>query len=141
MKVVENTSTTAARFKRAREDAALELAADYLELIEDLIAEFGEARATDLATRMGVSHVTISKALQRLARDGYVRYRPYRSIFLTDEGKRIAKAAREKHVTMLSFLLKIGVPPDIAEQDAEGMEHHVSPETLAAINEWLARNS
>ena len=136
MKVAENTSTVA-RFKRARADAAFELAADYLELIEDLIAEFGEARATDLATRMGVSHVTISKALQRLARDGYVKYRPYRSIFLTDEGKRIAKAAREKHVTMLSFLLQIGVPPDIAEQDAEGMEHHVSPETLTAINAWL----
>lgn len=128
---------TAERYKKARADAALELAADYLELIEDLISEFGEARATDLAGRMGVSHVTISKALQRLARDGYVRYRPYRSIFLTDEGKAIAQAAREKHVTMLSFLLRIGVPREIAEQDAEGMEHHVSPETLSAINKML----
>jgi DtxR family manganese transport transcriptional regulator len=128
---------TIERFRKAREDAALELAADYLELIDDLTSEFGEARAADLAGRMGVSHVTISKALQRLARDGYVRYRPYRSIFLTDEGKRIAQAAREKHQTMLSFLLKIGVPQTIAEQDAEGMEHHVSPETLGAINRLL----
>ncbi|HVT10707.1 MAG TPA: manganese-binding transcriptional regulator MntR [Fimbriimonadaceae bacterium] len=128
---------TAERFRKARADASMELAADYLELIEDLISECGEARATDLAARMGVSHVTISKALQRLARDGFVTYRPYRSIFLTDAGRQIAKSAREKHVSMLSFLVAIGVPPDIAEQDAEGMEHHISPETLHSINEFL----
>jgi len=130
--------STAERFRRARADAAQELAADYLELIEDLIAECGEARATDLAQRMGVSHVTVSKALQRLARDGQVTYRPYRSIFLTEAGAKVAKAAREQHHSMLHFLIAIGVPAEIAEQDAEGMEHHVSPETLAAINHFLA---
>ena len=128
------------RYRKARTDAASEVAADYLELIEDLISECGEARATDLAARMGVSHVTVSKALQRLMRDGHVRYRPYRSIFLTEAGSDIAKAAREKHVSMLRFLIAVGVPPQIAEQDAEGMEHHVSPETLAAINQFLEKH-
>jgi len=132
--------STAERYKKARADAALELAADYLELIEDLIHECGEARATDLAVRMGVSHVTISKTLQRLARDGYVTYRPYRSIFLTDSGRQVAKAARERHVSMLKFLMAIGVPEHIAEQDAEGMEHLVSAETLEAINRFLAKD-
>lgn len=115
----------------------MEVAADYLELIEDLIAECGEARAADLAQRMGVSHVTVSKTLQRLARDGQVQYRPYRSIFLTETGAAIAKAAREKHRVMLDFLVALGVPLDVAEQDAEGMEHHVSPETLAAFRAFL----
>jgi DtxR family manganese transport transcriptional regulator len=133
--------STAERFRRARADAAQELAADYLELIEDLISECGEARATDLAQRMGVSHVTVSKALQRLSRDGLVTYRPYRSIFLTQAGSLIAKAAREKHQSMLNFLTAIGVPSEIAEQDAEGMEHHVSPETLAAINAFLLQRT
>jgi len=136
---MQTVPSSAERYRKARADAASELAADYLELIEDLITECGEARATDLATRMGVSHVTISKALQRLMRSGYVTYRPYRSIFLTESGRAIAKAAREKHLTMLNFLLSIGVPADIAEQDAEGMEHHVSSETLSAMNKHLAR--
>lgn len=127
------------RFKKAREDRAAVSSADYLEMIQDLIEECGEARATDLAARMGVSHVTISKTLQRLARDGHVTYRPYRSIFLTESGRDIANSARERHVSMLRFLLAIGVPADVAEQDAEGMEHHVSPQTLQAINAFLAR--
>ncbi len=135
---MQTALSSAERYRKARADAATELAADYLELIEDLITECGEARATDLAVRMGVSHVTISKALQRLMRGGFVTYRPYRSIFLTDSGRAIAKAAREKHLTMLNFLLSIGVPADIAEQDAEGMEHHVSSETLSAMNKHLA---
>jgi DtxR family manganese transport transcriptional regulator len=135
---MQTALSSAERYRKARADAASELAADYLELIEDLITECGEARATDLATRMGVSHVTISKALQRLMRGGYVTYRPYRSIFLTESGRAIAKAAREKHLTMLNFLLSIGVPADIAEQDAEGMEHHVSTETLSAMTKHLA---
>ena len=137
--LMQTALSSADRYRKARADAASELAADYLELIEDLITECGEARATDLAARMGVSHVTISKALQRLMRGGFVTYRPYRSIFLTDSGRAIAKAAREKHLTMLNFLLSIGVPADIAEQDAEGMEHHVSSETLSAMNRHLAR--
>lgn len=135
---MQTSLSSAERYRKARADAASELAADYLELIEDLITECGEARATDLAVRMGVSHVTISKALQRLMRSGYVTYRPYRSIFLTDSGRAIAKGAREKHLTMLNFLLSIGVPADVAEQDAEGMEHHVSTETLSAMNNHLA---
>jgi DtxR family manganese transport transcriptional regulator len=115
----------------------MELAADYVELIEDLTHEFGEARAADLATRMGVSHVTVSKTLQRLVRDGFVTYRPYRSIFLTETGKELARAARERHHLLLRFLEWLGLPPIICEQDAEGMEHHISEETLCALRARL----
>ena len=122
-----------ARYDKARADNALELSADYVELIHDLIEEFSEARATDLAVRMGVSHVTVSKTLQRLVRDGYVTYRPYRSVFLTDKGKALATESKARHETALSFLLWLGVPPEVAAQDAEGIEHHLSQETLAAL--------
>jgi DtxR family manganese transport transcriptional regulator len=126
------------RFKKAREDNAAEAAADYVELIQDLIDEFGEARATDLATRMGVSHVTVSKSLQRLVKNGLVTYRPYRSIFLTEEGRKLAVEAHERHVTVLQFLRALGVSEPVAEQDAEGMEHHLSPETMAAFRNYVA---
>lgn len=113
------------------------MAADYVELIQDLIEEFGEARATDLAERMGVSHVTVSKSLQRLVRGGLVTYRPYRSIFLTEQGRELARQAHERHTTVLQFLRALGVPDAIAQQDAEGMEHHLSPETMAAFRNFL----
>ena len=128
---------TRRRYAKARADNAQEIAADYVELVEDLSREFGEARAADLAARMGVSHVTVSKALQRLVRDGLVTYRPYRSVFLTDAGKALAAHARERHETVLRFLLWLGVPSDAAEQDAEGMEHHLGEETLRALRAKL----
>ncbi len=130
--------TSHERFKKAREDNATEAAADYVEMIQDLLDEFGEARATDVAIRMGVSHVTVSKGLQRLVRDGFVTYRPYRSIFLTDKGRELAVVARERHQVVLQFLRKLGVSDVIAEQDAEGMEHHLSPETLQALRKFLS---
>ena len=132
-------TSSAERYRKARADGALELTSDYLELIEDLISDLGEARAVDIGARLGVCHVTVTKTLQRLARDGYVSYRPYRSIFLTASGQAIARAARERHLTILKFLLEIGMPDGIAEQDAEGMEHHVSPETLSAIKGLMNR--
>jgi DtxR family manganese transport transcriptional regulator len=124
-------------FEKARADHAIETAADYVELVQDLVEETGEARAVDLAVRMGVSHVTVSKTLQRLAREGFVTYRPYRSIFLTDAGKALAAATRERHRLVLELLRRLGVPAAIAEQDAEGMEHHASETTLSAIRTFL----
>lgn len=117
----------------------METAADYAELIEELIAETGEARGVDLAARLGVSHVTVSKTVKRLAREGLVVARPYRGIFLTDKGRALAKESRERHDLVLGLLRKLGVSPTIAEIDAEGMEHHVSPETLRAIRRFLRK--
>jgi len=108
-------------------------------LIESLIAETGEARAVDLAERLGVSHVTVSKTIQRLQREGFVTTQPYRSIFLTDKGREVAAASRERHDLVLRFLLALGVPADVAEIDSEGIEHHVSVATLDAMRRFLAR--
>lgn len=129
----------ARRFKRTRADHASELAEDYVELIDDLIRENGEARAVDIAVRLGVSHVTVTRAVGRLQRDGWATSEPYRSIFLTDEGKKLAEAMRKRHALVFKFLLAIGVPNKDAEIDAEGIEHHLSPPTMEAIRRFLRR--
>lgn len=125
------------RYQRTRLDHSRETAEDYVELIDHLIAETGEARAVDLAHRLGISQVTVSKTIQRLQREGFVTSQPYRSIFLTAQGKELAKSARERHHLVLSFLRRLGVPKEVAETDAEGIEHHVSEETLASMRRYL----
>lgn len=128
------------RFVRTRDDHSLETAADYVELIDDLIAKQGEARAVDIAEQLGVSHVTVTKTIQRLQREGFVTSLPYRSIFLTDTGRQLAEQSRMKHLVVLDFLRALGVPADIAESDAEGIEHHVSEATLTAMAKFLDQN-
>lgn len=120
----------AAAFKRMRAAQQTEVAEDYVELIGDLIAERGEARLTDLAEHLGVSHTTAAKVVQRLQREGLVESRPYRAIFLTQSGSTVAESSRERHRIVFDFLRAIGVGELNAEADAEGMEHHVSSETL-----------
>lgn len=124
------------RFRRTREDHSRELAEDYVELIDELQLEKGEARAVDLAERLGVSHVTVSRTVRRLVRDGYVLAEPYRSIFLTDQGRELAAASRSRHAQVVAFLLALGVPAEVAESDAEGIEHHVSKQTLEAMRRF-----
>ncbi len=139
-------SSTARRFpvrrghaERRRNDHSQELAQDYVEMIADLIAKNGEARLVDLARGLGVTHVTAGQTLRRLQSRGLVTTQPYRSIFLTSAGRSLAKESRERHDLVARFLTALGVPPSVAESDAEGIEHHVSPETLAAFEKYLRR--
>ncbi|WP_152045656.1 manganese-binding transcriptional regulator MntR [Aureimonas psammosilenae] len=131
----------AERFARVRQANQSELAEDYVEMIAELIELHGEARATDLADRFGVSPGTVARTIQRLARDGLVESQPYRSIFLTSKGRELAAAARERHLLVRDFLLAIGVGAHAAEMDAEGLEHHVGEETLAAFRRFLDRGT
>jgi len=102
-------------------------------MIADLIAKTGEARVVDLARGLGVTHVTAGQTLRRLQRRGLVATQPYRSSFLTAAGRNLAKESRDRHDVVVKFLLALGVPQAVAESDAEGIEHHVSPETLEAF--------
>lgn len=129
-----------AAFRRVRADHELELAGDYVEMIADLIDEKGEARGTDIALRLGVANATVVKTLRRLQDMGLVNQEPYRAIFLTSEGWALAEDARRKHRIVEDFLLAIGVGADTARIDSEGIEHHVSEETLKAMARFLARN-
>ncbi len=127
------TNSTRDGFCRTRRDHASEVAQDYVELIDDLIGECGEARLVDIADRMGVSHVTANKTVGRLQRDGLVEKRPYRAIFLTEQGKRLAERSRRRHQIVYACLLVLGVPERRARIDAEGIEHHISDITLRAM--------
>ncbi|MEK6674594.1 MAG: manganese-binding transcriptional regulator MntR [Planctomycetota bacterium] len=124
---------TTERFRQTREHHALEAAEDYVELIDDLIRECGEARLVDIARRIGVSHVTANQTVRRLQRQGLVQKEPYRAIFLTDRGRKMATESRQRHRIVLRFLLAIGVPERQANIDAEGIEHHISRVTLKVM--------
>jgi DtxR family transcriptional regulator, manganese transport regulator len=123
--------------RRTRQEHSQETAQDYVEMIAELIDATGEARVIDLARRLGVTHVTVSRTLQRLRRDGLITSLPYRAIFLTAAGKRLSEESRHRHEVVVEFLQSIGVPDAVAHSDAEGIEHHVSRETLAAFEKQL----
>ncbi len=110
-----------------------ETAEDYVEAIAQLTAVHGQARVKHLAEHMGVSHVTVTRIVTRLQRDGLVVTEPYQPIELTPKGRRIAAASEKRHRIVVGFLLAAGVSPRQAEIDAEGIEHHVSPATLKAF--------
>jgi len=126
----ESVADSAAKFDRIRRAHQSEVAEDYVEMISDLIAETGEARTVDLAARFGVTSPTVNAIIRRLQRENLVETRPYRSIFLTEAGRALAEASRLRHQIVRDFLVTIGVPDSVAEEDAEGVEHHVSEETL-----------
>lgn len=125
------TDLRAEAFQGVREARSRELAEDYVELIADLIVEHGEARPVDIASRLGVRAPTVTKALDRLARDGLITRAKYRSVFLTDDGRALALECSRRHEIVLRFLIRLGLDPETAERDAEGIEHHVSERTLA----------
>jgi DtxR family transcriptional regulator, manganese transport regulator len=127
----------AARYEKVRREHRKETAEDYVELIADLTESVGEARPVDLAARLGVAQPTVTKVLARLRREGLVEGRPYRGVFLTEAGAALAESARERHRTVLDFLRLLGIRDEVARADAEGIEHHVSEETLRAFRAAL----
>ena len=140
-KISGTPQESAQRFERIRRAHQSEVAEDYVEMIAELIAETGEARAVDLAGRFGVTAPTVNATIQRLAREGLVYSQPYRSIFLTDAGRELAQRCARRHAVVRDFLIAIGVDPETAEADAEGLEHHVSEETLTAFSNVIKNNS
>lgn len=128
-------------FRQVREAHRRELIDDYVELISDLIREFGEARQVDMAARLGVSQPTVAKMLKRLSAAGLVEQVPYRGIFLTADGETLAEESRRRHHIVERFLLALGISPDTARCDAEGIEHHVSDETLAIFQQFYENQS
>jgi DtxR family manganese transport transcriptional regulator len=124
-------------FPVTRKQHRNETAEDYTELILDLIDQYGEARVGTIASAMGVSHVTALRTLERLQRDGYIITGPRKPVHLTPDGEKLARFARERHEVVLEVLCKVGVPRKYAIQDVEGIEHHVSRETLRAFKRFL----
>ena len=127
-------------FDRTRHDHASETAEDYVEAIASLIEEKGVCRGADLAKHFGVSHVTVTKTVLRLKREGLAEAAAYRPIHLTAKGRRMAKAAKRRHQIVFAFLQALGVSDAVATIDSEGIEHHVSGETLKAFQRYLESN-
>ncbi len=125
-----------AGFRENRKARRLEIVEDYVELIDDLLAAHGEARQVDIAERLGVAQPTVAKMLKRLTEDGLVSQQPYRGVFLTPAGQSLAAEARQRHRVVEAFLIALGVSAETARRDAEGIEHHVSAETLDAFRKF-----
>ncbi len=134
-KVVKN------EYIRTRRDHATEVAEDYVEAIEEIQSETGTCRVVDLARRFGVTHVTVNKTVGRLQRDGFVDTEPYAPVALTRKGKKLASQSSRRHEIVLSFLLALGVSEETAKMDAEGIEHHVSEETLLIMQAFSSQDA
>lgn len=131
----------AKKFVTLRDSHKTETAEDYVELILELMRNKGSARMFDVARCMGVSQPTATKIVVRLQREGLVFSKPYRELTLTKEGEILARKSKNRHTVVLKFLLALGVSPETAEIDAEGMEHHVSKETLKAFKVFIQSKS
>ena len=129
--------TQARRFGKTRSAQSSALLEDYAELIADLLTSTGEARPTDIARRLGVSHATAIKTIARLKRAGLATARPYRGVFLTKKGQELADRVRVRHRLVVDVLCALGVSSESAEADAEGIEHYVSETTLKAFAHFL----
>lgn len=110
---------------------------DYLEVIYELITQKGYATTVDISDYLNVSSPSVTKMLQRLNESGHINYERYRGISLTESGVAVAKNMHDRHGILADFLKMIGVDEDTANRDAEGIEHHLHPETLKKLEEFI----
>jgi len=110
---------------------------DYLEVIYELILEKGYATTVDISSYLNVSSPSVTKMMQKLDETGYLKYEKYRGIKLTNEGIRIARNIRNRHGLLAEFFIIIGIDEETANNDAEGIEHHLHPETMKKLEEFI----
>ncbi len=133
--------TTSASFRKVRADHASETAQDYVEAVSDIVHRHGMCRVKDLASLMGVTHVTVSRVISRLQDEELVETEPHKPIRLTARGERLAAESRRRHEIVLAFLRALGVPETDAQRDTEGIEHHVGEATLSRMRAFVERNT
>jgi len=110
---------------------------DYLEVIYELVQEKGYATTVDISSYLNVSSPSVTKMVQKLDETGYLKYEKYRGIKLTNEGIRIARNIRNRHGLLAEFFMMIGIDEETANNDAEGIEHHLHPETMRKLEEFI----
>jgi len=123
-------------FEKVRNAHKTENTEDYLELIAYLLSKNGEARIVDIANSLNIAQATANKTIKRLQLQGYVKKEPYRSIFLTLKGQKIASHSRKRHNIVYHFLINLGIDNKTALADSEGIEHHVSHKTLIKMDKF-----
>ena len=113
-------------------------AEDYLERIHELIESKGNAHVADIAQSLNVGQPSVTSMVQKLADEGYLRYEKYRSLTLTDEGRTVAEKIRNRHVVLASFFTLYDRGDDTQARDIEGIEHHLSSDTLNTLADLTA---
>ena len=126
-------------FRKVRNAHRKENTEDYLELVAELLNSKGEARIVDIAENLGIAQATANKTIQRLHSQGYIKREPYRSIFLTYKGQKIASESKKRHNIVYNFLRNLGLDKNTASEDAEGIEHHVSEKTLRKMDNFNSK--
>ena len=126
-------------FRKVRNAHKTENTEDYLELVAELLNSKGEARIVDIAEKLGIAQATANKTIQRLHSQGYIKREPYRSIFLTYKGQKIASESKKRHNIVYNFLRNLGLDKNTASEDAEGIEHHVSEKTLRKMDNFNSK--
>ena len=110
---------------------------DYLEIISELVELKGYATTLDISRYMHVSAPSVTKMLQKLDENGFLEYEKYHGINLTKKGIQLAEAVRQKHGILLEFFEILGVGYETANQDAEGVEHHLNPKTIKQLRKFI----
>lgn len=111
---------------------------NYLETILILSKKRPVVRAVDITNELGFKKSSVSVAMKNLRTQNYITVTEDGFIYLTDEGKEIAEMVYDRHETLTSFFMKLGVSPEIAEEDACQIEHIISEETFSAIKKAVA---
>jgi len=112
---------------------------DYLERILELINTKGYARVVDIAQSLKISQASVTNMVQRLDGEGLLKYEKYRGLVLTASGEALAKNITRRHQLLSDFLRLFGLDEEVIFHDVEGMEHHISPPTLRAIEALTAQ--
>jgi Mn-dependent DtxR family transcriptional regulator len=110
---------------------------DYLEVIYELIQQKGYATTADISKYLSVSSPSVTKMVKKLDENHYLVYEKYRGLSLTKEGIHVAKSIQEKHSLFAEFLKLIGVDDETAHLDAEGIEHHLHPQTIKRLESFI----
>ena len=110
---------------------------DYLEIISELVELKGYATTLDISRYMNVSAPSVTKMLQRLDESGFLEYEKYHGINLTSKGKNVADGIRQKHGILLEFFEILGIEYDTANEDTEGIEHHLNPKTIKQLRKFI----
>jgi Mn-dependent DtxR family transcriptional regulator len=108
-------------------------AEDYLERIHELIEQKGYARVVDIASSLKVKQASVTSMVQKLAEAGYLQYEKYRGLVMTDQGREVARKIQNRHATLSRFFSLLGLDPETQRQDIEGIEHHLSPDTVEVL--------
>jgi Mn-dependent DtxR family transcriptional regulator len=120
---------------RVAQTAPSQSAEDYLERIYELIEEKGYARVVDIASSLDVKQASVTSMVQKLGELGYLNYEKYRGLVLTDKGREVACQVQRRHGTLSRFFSLFGLDVETQKRDIEGIEHHLSLETLTLLED------